>query len=259
VARQEVTDNSGLYRFVLVDLGNYRIEVSHAGFKRFTRSGILLNAGETTTADVTLEVGGVTDSVTVQGEASVLRTETGSLGATISQRTIAELPLQGRNPYTENYPNIYTREQSLYFFGREMPVIDYYCYQPLSMLLATAGYVVGGDIRYALLAFGNAGSGMWMFYIAILLHGICYDFFFVTGQIYVDRRAPADLRAAAQGLIAFVTLGFGMFIGSYVSGRVVDAFAGPAGHDWQSIWLVPAGGAGIVLLLFAFFFRSSSD
>src|SRR5258706_76938 len=99
VARQEVTDNSGLYRFVLVDLGNYRIEVAHAGFKRFTRSGILLNAGETTTADVTLEVGGITDSVTVQGEASVLRTETGSLGATISQRTIAELPLQGRNPY----------------------------------------------------------------------------------------------------------------------------------------------------------------
>ncbi|HMJ87020.1 MAG TPA: hypothetical protein VK504_27770, partial [Vicinamibacterales bacterium] len=84
-------------------------------------------------------------------------------------------------------------------------------------------------------------------------------FFFVNGQIYVDRRAPADLRAAAQGLIAFVTLGFGMFIGSYVSGRVVDAFAGPSGHDWQSIWLVPAAAAAVVLLLFAFFFRSTND
>jgi nucleoside transporter len=113
--------------------------------------------------------------------------------------------------------------------------------------------------RYVLFAYGNSSDLVWMLYAGILLHGICYDFFFVTGQIYVDRRAPADLRAAAQGLIAFVTLGVGMFIGSYVSGRVVDAFAGPAGHDWQSIWLVPAAGAAVVLLLFAFFFRSTND
>ena len=113
--------------------------------------------------------------------------------------------------------------------------------------------------RYVLFAYGNGGDLVWMLYAGILLHGICYDFFFVTGQIYVDRRAPADLRAAAQGLIAFVTLGVGMFIGSWVSGRVVDAFGGPAGHDWQSIWLVPAAGAAVVLLLFAFFFRSTAD
>jgi nucleoside transporter len=113
--------------------------------------------------------------------------------------------------------------------------------------------------RYVLFAYGNSSELVWMLYAGILLHGICYDFFFVTGQIYVDRRAPADLRAAAQGLIAFVTLGVGMFIGSWVSGRVVDAFGGPAGHDWQSIWLVPAAGAAVVLLLFAFFFRSEGD
>jgi len=113
--------------------------------------------------------------------------------------------------------------------------------------------------RYVLFAYGNSSDLVWMLYAGILLHGICYDFFFVTGQIYVDRRAPADLRAAAQGLIAFVTLGVGMFIGSWVSGRVVDAFGGPAGHDWQSIWLVPAAGAAVVLLLFAFFFRSEAD
>jgi len=113
--------------------------------------------------------------------------------------------------------------------------------------------------RYVLFAYGNGGDLVWMLYAGILLHGICYDFFFVTGQIYVDRRAPVDLRAAAQGFIAFVTLGVGMFIGSWVSGLVVDAFVSPSGHDWRGIWLVPAAGAAVVLLLFAFFFRSTGD
>src|SRR5207244_7132168 len=97
-----------------------------------------------------------------------------------------------------------------------------------------------------------------MLYIGILLHGVCYDFVFVTGQIYVDRKAPLDLRAAAQGFIAFVTLGVGMFIGSWASGRVVDAFRVGAGHDWGRIWMVPAGGAAAVLVLFAVFFRSAA-
>src|SRR5438105_4292604 len=112
--------------------------------------------------------------------------------------------------------------------------------------------------RYALFANGDNGSLVWMLYAGILLHGICYDFFFVTGQIYVDRKAPLDLRAAAQGFIAFVTLGVGMFIGSWASGRVVDAFRVGAGHDWGRIWLVPAGGAAAVLVLFAVFFRSAA-
>ena len=111
--------------------------------------------------------------------------------------------------------------------------------------------------RYALFANGDNGSLVWMLYAGILLHGICYDFFFVTGQIYVDRKAPLDLRAAAQGFIAFVTLGVGMFIGSWASGRVVDAFRIGAGHDWGRIWMVPAAGAAAVLVLFALFFRSA--
>jgi len=113
--------------------------------------------------------------------------------------------------------------------------------------------------RYVLFAAGDNGAMVWALYSGILLHGICYDFFFVTGQIYVDQRAPNDLRAAAQGLIAFVTLGVGMFIGSLISGRVVDAFvitADPPVHAWDRIWLVPAAGAVIVLMLFALFFRS---
>jgi nucleoside transporter len=112
--------------------------------------------------------------------------------------------------------------------------------------------------RYVLFAYGNNAELVWMLYFGILLHGICYDFFFVTGQIYVDTKAPPDLRAAAQGFIAFVTLGVGMFIGSWVSGRVVDAYRlVDGGHDWSRIWLVPAAGAAIVLVLFALFFRSS--
>src|SRR5262249_39167562 len=113
--------------------------------------------------------------------------------------------------------------------------------------------------RYALFAYGDNGALVWMLYAGILLHGICYDFFFVTGQIYVDRKAPGDLRAAAQGFIAFVTLGVGMLIGSWVSGRVVDAFRVGADHDWRGIWLIPAGGAAAVLVLFALFFRAAQS
>jgi nucleoside transporter len=117
--------------------------------------------------------------------------------------------------------------------------------------------------RYALFAGGNNGSLVWMLYAGIVLHGICYDFFFVTGQIYVDRKAPANLRAAAQGFIAFVTLGVGMFIGSWLSGKVVDAFsvvtASEVGHAWDRIWLVPAIGAAAVLVLFVLFFRPAES
>jgi nucleoside transporter len=113
--------------------------------------------------------------------------------------------------------------------------------------------------RYLLFAYGASDAVAWTLYGGILLHGICYDFFFVTGQIYVDRAAPPDLRASAQGFIAFVTLGAGMFIGSWASGRIVDAFVSPGGgHDWDQIWLVPAAGAAAVLLLFALFFRGET-
>jgi nucleoside transporter len=110
--------------------------------------------------------------------------------------------------------------------------------------------------RYLLFSYGDAGSLAWMLYIGILLHGICYDFFFVTGQIYTDQKAPGELRAAAQGFIAFVTLGVGMFIGSVVSGRVVDMYRlSDTLNDWQKIWMVPALAAGAVLVVFALLFR----
>jgi MFS family permease len=88
------------------------------------------------------------------------------------------------------------------------------------------------------------------------MHGICYDFFFVTGQVYVDQKAPQALRAAAQGLITFITYGIGMFIGSWICGRVVDYYAKSRAqadgllHDWRAIWMVPAIASGLVLLFF---------
>jgi nucleoside transporter len=116
-------------------------------------------------------------------------------------------------------------------------------------------------LRYALFAMGDVGSLVWMLYLGIVLHGICYDFFFVTGQIYVDQRADVRIRAAAQGFIAFVTLGAGQFVGSLLSGAVVEANTRAAAtgaavtHDWYAIWMVPAAGAVGVLILFALFFK----
>lgn len=110
-------------------------------------------------------------------------------------------------------------------------------------------------IRYVAFAFGDAGSGMALLYAGIVLHGICYDFFFVTGQIWVDQRADAKIRAAAQGFLTVLTTGAGQFVGSWLSGRVVDANRLATGHDWQTIWLIPAGMAVAVLLVFAVAFR----
>lgn len=114
--------------------------------------------------------------------------------------------------------------------------------------------------RYFLFAYGNAGSLAPMLYMGIILHGICYDFFFVTGQIYVDREAPNDVRASAQGFIALITYGAGMYIGSKLSGMVVEKYQlmdgdKIVGHTWPSIWIVPAVMAIVITVLFAVTFR----
>ncbi len=115
-------------------------------------------------------------------------------------------------------------------------------------------------LRYVLFAYGNSGSLIIMFYLAILFHGICYDFFFVTGQIYVDNKAPKEIRASAQGFIALITYGVGMVIGTNFSGFIAQRYAilddagNVVGHNWQNIWLVPMGMAAVVVVLFAVLF-----
>ena len=96
------------------------------------------------------------------------------------------------------------------------------------------------SVRYVLLAYGNPDSAIWMFYVAILLHGICYDFFFMTGQLYTDQEAPSNLRSAAQGLITFLTYGVGMLIGSLISGRTVDYSL----TRWEPKWSATGGLSG---------------
>ena len=111
-------------------------------------------------------------------------------------------------------------------------------------------------LRYLLFAWGDAGPGVWMLYAGILLHGICYDFFFVTGQIYTDQVEGPSIRAAAQGFITLVTQGLGYLLGSAVSGAIVDRYALAAGGlDWHAIWLVPAVLAAVITIAFSAAFR----
>jgi MFS family permease len=110
-----------------------------------------------------------------------------------------------------------------------------------------------------LFAFGNATDGMWMLYIGIALHGICYDFFFVTGYIYVDKKAPDSIRASAQGFLTLVTWGVGGFIGTWLGGKTSDFYTVEGKHDWLEFWLVPAIAASVVTFIFALSFRDRVD
>lgn len=110
-------------------------------------------------------------------------------------------------------------------------------------------------LRYGMFAYGDTGSGFALLVIGIVLHGICYDFFFVTGQIYTDAHAGPDSRSSAQGFITLATYGAGMLIGTLLSGAVVEHYTTAAGPDWRQIWLFPAGVALVVLVAFLFLFR----
>jgi nucleoside transporter len=109
-------------------------------------------------------------------------------------------------------------------------------------------------LRYVCFAFGDVDSGLWMLYAGIILHGICYDFFFVTGYMYTEKKAGAKIKNAAQGLFTFATYGAGMLIGTWFSGYTVDTYTTDVKY-WQSIWMVPAYIAIGVLIYFVLFFK----
>lgn len=116
--------------------------------------------------------------------------------------------------------------------------------------------LVAWIVRFVGFGYGDASSE-WLLYLAIILHGVCYDFFFVTGQIYTDSKAGEKYRSSAQGLIAIATYGIGMGIGSWIAGYVADMYTVEGIKNWTSIWMVPAGIAAVVLLLFILFFQDN--
>lgn len=119
------------------------------------------------------------------------------------------------------------------------------------LLIAMAAWAA----RYLFFGFGNTGAGMWMLYAGIILHGVCYDFFFVTGQIYTNDKAGEKIRSSAQGMITLATYGVGMLIGFWIAGLVAEKYSLANGHDWKSIWMIPAAIALAVFVLYAVLFK----
>ncbi len=128
------------------------------------------------------------------------------------------------------------------------------CFRRLGVKWMLLVGMVAWVVRYGLFAYGSMDL-VGFLYLGILLHGVCYDFFFVTGQIYVNQQAASEIRASAQGFLALITYGVGMAIGTYIAGMVVDAHLIEGGHEWRSIWLLPCAFAAGIAVLFALVFR----
>lgn len=117
--------------------------------------------------------------------------------------------------------------------------------------------MIAWTFRFLCFGYGNAGAGEWMLFAGIILHGVCFDFFFVTGQIYTDSKAGVKIQSSAQGMITMATYGIGMWIGTLLSGYVKDHYTLNGVVQWKSVWMVPAGIAAGVLILFVSFFTDN--
>ena len=115
--------------------------------------------------------------------------------------------------------------------------------------------MIAWAVRFLLFGYGDAAENLWMLFAGIILHGVCFDFFFVTGQIYTDSKADIKIQSSAQGLITMATYGVGMWIGTLLSGYVKDYYTVDKIVTWKSVWLVPAGIAVAVLLFFLVLFN----
>lgn len=146
-------------------------------------------------------------------------------------------------------------QMSEIFFMLVMPL----CFRRLGVKYMLLVGMLAWVARYGLFAMGAPDSVLWMIMIGILLHGICYDFFFVTGQIYVDKKASSDIRGQAQGFLVLVTQGLGMLIGAQISGALftstVTAEGAEALPQWKEFWMIPCIAAGVIFLLFGALFR----
>ena len=118
--------------------------------------------------------------------------------------------------------------------------------------------VLAWGLRYLLFAYGDAGENTWMLLFGIILHGICYDFFFVSGQIYTDFKAGEQFKSSAQGLITLATYGLGMLIGFRFAGWLTDQYVSESGHYWDQIWIQPAIFSFVILILFLFSFKNET-
>jgi nucleoside transporter len=117
--------------------------------------------------------------------------------------------------------------------------------------------MIAWTLRFLCFGYGNADTLLWLFFAGILLHGVCFDFFFVTGQIYTDSKAGLQIQSQAQGMITMATYGIGMWIGTLLSGYIKDYFTSGDVVNWLNIWMVPAGIALFVLVFFLLFFRDN--
>ena len=117
--------------------------------------------------------------------------------------------------------------------------------------------MIAWTLRFLCFGYGNADQLLWLLFVGIILHGVCFDFFFVTGQIYTDSKAGLRIQSQAQGMITMATYGIGMWIGTLLSGYVKDYFTIGDTPQWKSIWMVPAGIALFVLVFFLLFFKDN--
>ncbi|QOR76857.1 MAG: MFS transporter [Thermoflavifilum sp.] len=146
-------------------------------------------------------------------------------------------------------------QMSEWIFMLLMPVF----FRRLGVKWMLAMGMLAWTVRYALFALGAPHEIVWMIIVGIALHGICYDFFFVTGQIYVDKKSTPEIRGQAQGLIVLVTYGVGMLIGAQIAGAVYNSFLGNTEKltltQWNQFWWIPSIFALIVLIFFVLAFQ----
>jgi NHS family xanthosine MFS transporter len=113
--------------------------------------------------------------------------------------------------------------------------------------------------RFGLFGIGNPGSGLYLLILSMIIYGMAFDFFNISGSLFVEKEADVRIRASAQGLFMLMTNGIGAFLGNYISGRVVDHYTVNGVKDWQSIWFAFGGYALILGILFPLFFRYKHD